>query len=47
MDSIRVVLSAVVLLLASYLILFRKTDRKANDWAFWALGVIMGYWLGP
>jgi hypothetical protein len=40
-----IAVSIVVLSVALYVVLFRADDRKARDWAFGAIGLILGYWL--
>jgi len=44
---IRAVLSGVVLGVAVFIILYRPSDRRARDWAFAVIGLILGYWLRP
>lgn len=41
----RAAISSTVLVVASFVILFRPADRKARDWAFTAVGLLLGYWL--
>lgn len=38
-------LSLAVVAVSFYIILNRPEDRKARDWAFGAVGLILGYWL--
>jgi hypothetical protein len=40
-----IAVSTVVLSVALYVVLFKADDRKARDWAFGAIGLILGYWL--
>lgn len=44
---IRAALSSVIVGVAVFIILFRPVDRRARDWAFGAIGLILGYWLRP
>ena len=46
MDAwMKAVLSLGIVLAALYIVLFKSEDRKARDWAFGAIGLILGYWL--
>jgi hypothetical protein len=42
---VRVVISAIVLLAALYIILSRKFATDQEKWAFGVIGTILGYWL--
>ena len=44
---IKALLTLGVAALAAYVILFRPDDRKAREWAFGVLGLLLGYWLAP
>lgn len=39
------VVSGAVLAVCFFVVLFRQEDRKAREWAFGAIGLILGYWL--
>lgn len=39
------VVSGAVLVVCFFVVLFRRDDRKAREWAFGAIGLILGYWL--
>jgi hypothetical protein len=43
----RLMVSAIVLALCAYIIIIRVEDRRAKDWAFGVIGLILGYWLSP
>lgn len=46
MDTwMKATLSVSVVLVSFYIILTRQEDRKARDWAFGVVGLILGYWL--
>ena len=46
MDLFRVVVCSVVLAVSLYIIVFRPEDQRAREFAFGAVGTILGYLLG-
>ena len=42
----QVILSFIVLIAALYVVLSRKYDESAQKWAYGAIGMILGFWLG-
>jgi hypothetical protein len=46
MDTwIKAVLSGSIGGVSLYILLFRRGDRQAREYAMWLLGALMGYWL--
>jgi len=45
MESVRIALTAIVLLASLYVVLFRPRDKTAREWAFGVIGLILGHWL--
>ncbi|HTG34360.1 MAG TPA: hypothetical protein VLB76_15645 [Thermoanaerobaculia bacterium] len=45
MNLWKVTFSGAVLLMCFFIILCKPEDRKARDWAFGAVGLMLGYWL--
>lgn len=42
MDPWKACVNGVVLVVALYVILYKAEDRKAREWAFGAIGLILG-----